>query len=133
MGIAVVLGVLVRDGRVLLGHRHPGRQWYPDCWDLPGGHVEVGESPEQALVRECREELGIDVTSARPLDWRLSDPALAGHPFAVGAWRGEPTNTAPDEHDQLAWFRVDELAGLFLADPRYHQWLAVLLPDGETS
>ena len=33
------------DGRVLMVHRHPDRRWYPDCWDLIGGHIEPGESP----------------------------------------------------------------------------------------
>lgn len=39
----VVAGLLVRGTEVLLGHRSPGRRWYPDVWDLPGGHVEDGE------------------------------------------------------------------------------------------
>nr|WP_231918584.1 NUDIX domain-containing protein [Microlunatus sagamiharensis] len=38
----------------MLGHRHPARRWYPDCWDLFGGHVEPGESPEQAARRVPR-------------------------------------------------------------------------------
>ena len=37
----VVAGVLIRDGHVLLCHRSPAREWYPDVWDLPGGHVEA--------------------------------------------------------------------------------------------
>ena len=55
----VVTGLLHRHGRVLLVHRSPTRHWYPDTWDLPGGHVEVEESPLEALVRELGEELGI--------------------------------------------------------------------------
>jgi len=35
----------VRDGCVLLCHRHPNRQWYPNVWDVPGGHIEADESP----------------------------------------------------------------------------------------
>ncbi|WP_084685963.1 NUDIX domain-containing protein [Nonomuraea coxensis] len=51
---------VLRDGdRVLLCHRNAGRRWYPDVWDLPGGHVEEGEDPKESLVRELREELGI--------------------------------------------------------------------------
>ncbi len=55
----VVAGALVTAGRVLLGHRSPLRHWHPDVWDLPGGHVEQGESEPQALAREMREELGV--------------------------------------------------------------------------
>ncbi|OYN98759.1 hypothetical protein CGZ95_11820 [Enemella evansiae] len=46
--VPIAVAALVRDGRVLLAHRHPERRWYPDCWDLVGGHVEPGETPEQA-------------------------------------------------------------------------------------
>ena len=58
--IPIAVAALVRDGLVLLVHRHPLRQWYPDCWDLVGGHVEPGESPREAVIRECFEELGAD-------------------------------------------------------------------------
>lgn len=50
-------------------HRAPQRRWYPDTWDLPGGHVLDGESPSQALVRELPEELGVTAE-------------VAGEPFA---------------------------------------------------
>jgi 8-oxo-dGTP pyrophosphatase MutT (NUDIX family) len=53
--IPIAAAALVRDGRVLLAHRHPARRWYPDCWDLVGGHIEPGESPVHAVTRECRE------------------------------------------------------------------------------
>ena len=55
----VVAGRLRRRGRALMVHRLPQRRWYPDAWDLPGGHVQVGEVPRLALARELREELGI--------------------------------------------------------------------------
>ncbi|WP_428833210.1 NUDIX hydrolase [Micromonospora coerulea] len=52
--VRIVTAVL-RDGdRVLLCHRSAGRRWYPDVWDLPGGHVEEGEDPKESLVRELR-------------------------------------------------------------------------------
>src|SRR5690349_17190259 len=60
---ARIVAALLRDGdRVLLCHRSPGRRWYPDVWDVPGGHVEEAERPGAALVRELREELGITIT-----------------------------------------------------------------------
>ena len=98
-------------------HRHARRKNYPNCWDLPGGHVEAGETPEQAVRRECREELGIEVLDARPFPLTGSDPNLEKHAFVITRWRGRPTNTEPQEHDDLRWFSPVEVGGLHLADP----------------
>jgi 8-oxo-dGTP pyrophosphatase MutT (NUDIX family) len=108
---------LIRDGRVLVVHRSPERRWYPDCWDLVGGHIESGESPDQAVIRECREEIGVRVLDPRPIPMAFTDPGIDLHAFVVEHWEGEPVNAAPDEHDQLRWFGPDELSRLRLADP----------------
>jgi len=98
-------------------HRSPGRRWYPDCWDLVGGHVEVGETPVQAVVREWGEELGVRILDPRPIPVEFTDPGIEMHSFVVERWEGEPVNAAPDEHDDLRWFEPAELALLKLADP----------------
>lgn len=54
----VVAGVLVEADKVFLCHRSASRRWYPNVWDLPGGHIEEDESPAHALVRELREASG---------------------------------------------------------------------------
>jgi 8-oxo-dGTP diphosphatase len=56
-------GILLfrKDGRVLLQHRDEGIVSFPGMWGFFGGHIEDGETPEQAMLREAREELGIDV------------------------------------------------------------------------
>lgn len=113
----VAAGFLVADGRVLLGHRHPEREHYPDCWDAVGGHIEPGESPEEALVRECREELGVTIAEPRPVSTRWPDPELELHAFVVETWSGTPTNLAPEEHDEIGWFAPAEVTGLRLAHP----------------
>lgn len=59
----VVVGALVREGRVLLVHRSPNRRAYPDVWDLPGGHVEKDESELDALAREMHEEVGVQIVT----------------------------------------------------------------------
>lgn len=113
----IALAALVRDGLVLLVHRHPSRRWYPDCWDLVGGHVESGELPHQAVTRECLEELGVRVHEPLAIPMTVSDPSLDVHAFLVTRWEGEPVNAAPEEHDDLRWFRPGDLADLTLAHP----------------
>ena len=105
-----VASVLIRNDRVLLVKRLPHRRVYPDLWDLPGGHIEGEESAEEALHREAHEELGIHVADYRKLGTVLDlvEPADI-IVFAIAAWRGEPTNAAPDEHSEIDWFTADKL------------------------
>jgi 8-oxo-dGTP diphosphatase len=115
--IQISVAALVRDGLVLLVHRHPSRRHYPDCWDLVGGHVESGELPHQAVRRECLEEIGVHVHDPRPVPMTISDPTLDMHGFLVTRWDGQPVNAEPEEHDDLRWFRPSDLADLKLAHP----------------
>ena len=111
----IALAALVRDGLVLMVHRHPMRRAYPDCWDLVGGHIDPGESPHLAVSRECREDLGVHILDPLPIPMTVSDPTLDIHAVLVTRWEGEPVNAAPDEHDDLRWFRPRDLAGVELA------------------
>jgi mutator protein MutT len=72
--VLVVAGVFVRGGRLLLARRPAGRPW-AGLWELPGGKVEDGETPEDALVREWREEM--DVTPVGLTPWRFETNAEA--------------------------------------------------------
>lgn len=75
----VVMGLPRRNDHVLLCHRHPQRRWYPNVWDLPGGHVEPHEDPRDALERELREELGIAIARpGEPADLQLRTTAICG-------------------------------------------------------
>ncbi len=105
-----VAGALVRDGKVLLVKRAPNMRFYPDVWDLFGGHIEGEESPEDALCREAVEELGIEIESCHQLG-TFQDPVEPAEVmvFAVTAWKGEPVNAAPDEHTDIGWYSADEL------------------------
>lgn len=113
----VAFGVLVDGDRALLCHRHPDRRWFPNVWDLPGGHIDDGEAPADTVVRELREELGVEVLEAVLLDIPVAAPDAETHAYLVTRWEGTPENLAPDEHDDLRWVTVDELAGLDLAVP----------------
>ena len=112
--VKVVVGALVRDGRVLLVHRRPDKRAYPDVWDLAGGVMEAGESELVALARELREELGVEIATesashlCRVAAGPADEPAILSA-WLVREWAGTPTNFAPEEHDDLGWFGIDEL------------------------
>ncbi|HTS03762.1 MAG TPA: NUDIX domain-containing protein [Thermoanaerobaculia bacterium] len=91
----VVAGVFVRGGRLLLARRPPGRPW-AGLWEFPGGKVENGETPEDALVREWREE--IDVTP------------VGLSPFHFSATAGvAPADSS--RHVTLLFFEVNGISG----------------------
>lgn len=124
----IVTAVLRDGGRVLLCHRSAGRRWYPDVWDLPGGHVEDGEAAGAALVRELREELAIVIAepAGRPVR-EVHGDTFDMRVWLVEAWDGTPVNAAPDEHDAIGWFGATELAELRLAHESYPAMLAEIL------
>jgi mutator protein MutT len=119
--VLVVAGLLRRGDRLLLCHRHPDRDSYPDVWDLPGGHVEEGETPAAALARELNEELGIsaEIPDVGPFTVVGVDDTLEMAVYLIDRWHGEPSNVATDEHDAVRWMRIDELHEIDLAHPSY--------------
>ncbi len=113
--IPVATGLIRREGKVLLGRRPEGHS-LAGLWEFPGGKIEIGETPEQALQRELSEELGIDATVG-PL--RLS----ATHSyngtgivllfFEVRYWKGE---VKPVHHGELQWVDPKDLSKLTLPE-----------------
>jgi len=102
----VVVGVALRDGagRVLAARRHGAG------WELPGGKVEVGESERTAGVRECAEELGVQVELLTRLPGR--EPCGEWHVLRVWTGRIVAGTPVPLVHAELRWVGPDELAGL---------------------
>ncbi|MER5384383.1 (deoxy)nucleoside triphosphate pyrophosphohydrolase [Streptomyces sp. NPDC006465] len=107
--IVVVGAALVRGGRLLAARRSAP----PDLagrWELPGGKVEQGETPERALVRELREELGVEaeVLERVPGEW----PLKPGYVLVVWAARLLPGSAEPrplEDHDELRWLAPGEI------------------------
>jgi 8-oxo-dGTP diphosphatase len=107
----VVAGVLERDGKILICRRRR-EQAHPLKWEFPGGKLEAGESPESALVRELREELGIEATIG--LEVTRYEFAYPGKQpillifLPVAGWRGEVQNQI---FEAIVWESPDCLAG----------------------
>ncbi len=109
--LPVVCAVLVNgQGEILVTDRPAGKDM-AGLWEFPGGKIEPGESPEAALVRELREELGIDTATSC-----LAPCGFASHTyekfhllliaFAIRKWQGEPH---PHEGQRMQWVPVNGL------------------------
>lgn len=104
--LVVAVALVDPDGRVLLAQRPPGKA-LAGLWEFPGGKVHEGETPEAALVRELREELGIDTAASclAPLTFAshtYDDFHLLMPLFVCRVWEGTPTAL---EGQTLAWVR----------------------------
>ena len=108
--LVVACALVDADKRILLAQRPPGKT-LAGLWEFPGGKVEPGERPEQTLIRELHEELGIDVSEPclAPLtfashayeDWHLLMPL-----YVCRRWEGI---AQPREGQTLKWVRAKEL------------------------
>lgn len=108
--------LLDADGRVLIARRPEGKPM-AGLWEFPGGKIEAGETPEQAVTRELREELGVE-----PCERCLHPFAFVSHPyetfhivmplFLCRQWDGFPQ---PTEGQQIAWVRPAKLMDFDLA------------------
>ncbi len=106
----VAAALIDRDGKVLLAQRPAGKAM-AGLWEFPGGKIESGEKPEQALVRELAEELSITVSESD-----LTPFTFASHTYekfhlfmplyVLREWRGKPT---PIEGQKLAWVAPQDL------------------------
>ena len=106
--LLVVAGVVVRDGRIMLCQRKPevhnGLKW-----EFPGGKLEDGESPEEALKRELREELSIDVRVGRVIDavyHRYPDRDVLLMFYRCEILQGEPETV---DCNAVAWARIEDV------------------------
>ncbi len=111
--VVVAAALLGTDARVLLQKRAPGRSM-AGLWEFPGGKVEEGETPEIALVRELKEELGIELTpeALSPACFasaEVGDRHLVLLLYLCRSWDGVPRAL---DAEQLAWVSLEAMHDL---------------------
>ncbi|MCM1939027.1 (deoxy)nucleoside triphosphate pyrophosphohydrolase [Streptomyces sp. G3] len=109
----IVVGAALVEGGRLLAARRSAPAELAGRWELPGGKVEAGETPEAALVRELREELGVAAETGErvPGQWPLRAP------FVLQVWTARllPGSAAPEpleDHDALRWLTPAQVWGV---------------------
>lgn len=103
--------LLRRDNELLFGQRI-NTGYYNDVYHFPSGHMEPSESALDALARETKEEIGIDIKSCDvKLVHVMHNSSSGGRMalfFEVTTWEGEPENMEPEKCAELKWFTVDQ-------------------------
>ena len=108
--VRVAAAVILRPGAVFATQRGYGP--WKDWWEFPGGKIEAGETPREALVREIREELDVGVTVLAPLtrvEYDYPDFHLSMQCFRCRIDEGEPTLK---EHEAARWLSRKDLYSL---------------------
>jgi 8-oxo-dGTP diphosphatase len=105
----VVGAAIVHDGRVLAACRSAPAE-LAGRWEFPGGKVEAGESETDALVRECREEMGIEVAVGRLLGAQPIAADLVLHVYLAEHLLGYPEPR--QDHDEMRWLAPDDLSSV---------------------
>lgn len=106
--IPVVAALIVRDGRLLIARRPEGKHM-AGRWEFPGGKLECGESPEEAIEREIREELAAEIRAGRvyqAIAYSYPEKDVLLLFYAAAVVSGEPR---PVEEAEIRWITLEEL------------------------
>ena len=111
--IIEVVGALVRDGgKTMLAQRPQGKA-QAGFWEFPGGKLEPGETVEQALVRELREELALEIENPRVIGSVVHEyPEKTIHLTLVECNRAADSIPCPQEHQAVDWFDSESIKSI---------------------
>jgi 8-oxo-dGTP diphosphatase len=117
-GLSVKALISDAEGRCLVIRRVPDSKFWPGQWDLPGGKIDQGETFDQALLREAREETGLKIRLTRFVGasaWELPHVQVVFVVMAAVIDGG--TLGMSKEHEEYKWISMTELKSLDLVDP----------------
>jgi len=103
--LTIVCGTLLDEDRFLIGQRLNSDDIYPNLWELPGGKIEDGETPYDAIVREWKEELDIQIKPYYHIPEREMNGILV-HPYLIKYESGKPKL---NDHQKVRWITLNEI------------------------
>ena len=103
--VTIVCGALLDEDKLLIGQRLQSDDIYPNLWELPGGKIEDGETPYDAIVREWKEELDIQIKPYYHIPEREMNGILV-HPYLIKYESGKPKL---NDHQKVRWITLNEI------------------------
>lgn len=107
--VPVAAAIIERNRKFLLARRKDGGP-HDGMWEFPGGKIESGETPEQALVREIQEELGVTISPGRrigPVNWDYAEISVSILGITATVATGSIETKRLADHDGTTWVSVD--------------------------
>ena len=101
----LVVGMLIDEDKFLIGRRKPDNKNYPDMWELPGGKIEEGETPWEAINREWKEELDINIRVLHQIPEREMLETMV-YPFII---RYESGKAKKNDHSDIKFIKISDI------------------------
>jgi mutator protein MutT len=119
----IASALIHKNGKILIAKRAANKKIFPDQWEVPGGHVEFGESAQEAVAREVREEIHVDIIVGEPVFCFSYISSQGNHAIEVDFLatlkdESQSIKINPEDHSEYKW--VDEVDCGTLFEP--HDW-----------
>jgi len=121
----VVGGVIIKDSQILIVQRNKNEDIYPNLWELPSGKKEDLETVESSLIREIKEETGLDIKPIIPFDvfnYQIDKPDVVKDSTQINYLvrlvdeQNEPQVIISEEHQDYKWVKIEEVDLFNLSD-----------------